>query len=518
MTTITPGEQCTKNGITTAMLLSYVSSDAATHPPEVEIITNGLLLQLVRLKDSHSQCTLKTLYAWMKDVYGRKWLQEEAPTSLAINKSIERLSARLTKLKKNHTSAEKDELISEFLLQEYVLPKLGLYRGRVLHFSPAKKQGDTATVPKDHTSEQLCKEVKKKMYALTRNANKRLKRREAVIQKQKVQIHSQLQMITTYERKLEGAESKLSKLKAKINRVSHRAEYWRTKVQNIHHHSSEVRTKLCHEVESLRKEISCLDTDNAEMRDVLESLISSEDIATFEGGKYTDDVRACIYELLSLNVGVRNIAPVIRCVLKNIAHKSVSRLPSHGLTCQMILESLTVVQAQLGEKLSETAASTLQTDGTTKFGEHYATYDIGVPEATYTLGLQHVFSGSAQNTLETLKEILDDIDSVQLALGKQAASSKLVAKLKNTMSDRHAAEKLFNKVLEDFQAEILPTVAANWEQMTEIEREQLTRMNNFFVVSTFLLDWLILLKKLLNSGKHIHLVEKYLVHLLVLKD
>ena len=62
-------------------------------------------------------------------------------------------------VKKNHTSAEKDELISEFLLQEYVLPKLGLYRGRVLHFSPANKQGDTATVPKDHTSEQLCKDV-----------------------------------------------------------------------------------------------------------------------------------------------------------------------------------------------------------------------------------------------------------------------------------------------------------------------------------------------------------------------
>ena len=122
----------------------------------------------------------------------------------------------------------------------------------------------------------------------------------------------------------------------------------------------------------------------------------------------------------------------------------------------------------------------LQTDGTTKFGEHYATYDIRVPEATYTLGLRHVFSGSAQNTLETLKEILDDIDSVQLALGKQAASSKIVAKLKNTMSDHHTAEKLFNEVLEDFRAEILPTVAANWEQMTEIEREQLTCMNNFF--------------------------------------
>ena len=55
------------------------------------------------------------------------------------------------------------------------------------------------------------------------------------------------------------------------------------------------------------------------------------------------------------------------------------------------------------------------------------------------------------------------------------------------MSDRHAAEKLFNEMLHDFRAEILPNVAENWDQMTEMEKEQLTRMNNFFVGFTFLL-------------------------------
>ena len=174
----------------------------------------------------------------------------------------------------------------------------------------------------------------------------------------------------------------------------------------------------------------------------------SEPSTTFENGRYTDDVRACIYELLSLNVGVQNVAPIVRCVLKNIAHKSVSRLPSYGLTCQMILESLTFVQAQLGDNLSEAyGCSTLQTDGTTKYGEHYATYDVRVPESeiTYSLGLRHVFSGS----------ILDDVDSVQLALGKEAVSSKIVSKIKNTMSDRHSAEKLFNRILHELKFYLL---------------------------------------------------------------
>ena len=60
-----------------------------------------------------------------------------------------------------------------------------------------------------------------------------------------------------------------------------------------------------------------------------------------------------------------------------MAHKFVSHLPKHASTSKIILEALIVVQAQLGEELSQTSGlNTLQTDGTTKFGKHYATYDV----------------------------------------------------------------------------------------------------------------------------------------------
>ena len=51
------------------------------------------------------------------------------------------------------------------------------------------------------------------------------------------------------------------------------------------------------------------------------------------------------------------------------------------------------------------------------------------------------------------------------------------------MLDRHAAEKLFNELLEDYRLEILPVVIENWAKMNEIEKDQLTSMNNFFVDS-----------------------------------
>lgn len=165
-------------------------------------------------------------------------------------------------------------------------------------------------------------------------------------------------------------EGQVSRLKASLDRVNHPALYWKRKVDSIKDSDATKADELKHEIKKLKEQINCFSSDNLELRESIESFLS-EEVVTFEGGKYTDDVRTCIYELLSLNVGVKNVAPIIRCVFKNIAHKSVDRLPSYGLTCQMIVEALTIAQAQLGEKLLEADGySTLQTDGTTKYGVH----------------------------------------------------------------------------------------------------------------------------------------------------
>ena len=449
--------------LTSSMLLEHV-----TKFPELEKVTN----ELVHFKDHTRECSFQTLYLWIKQLYGKSW-PEKPPTIQAIARSISRLSARLAKLRKQHSSPEKDSSICEFLQQEFILPSIGLRHGRVQHFSPKRSSKRVVTASSD---EKLCKEMKTKMYAITRNANKRLKRREALISEQKECIENQKAMIKSYKRKMKAAESKVEELRAKISRVSHRATYWRGKAEGSSSKKFAKMSELRQEIKELKEKLSFLDHHNSEMSETIESILHSDMISTFEGGKYTDDVRACVYELLSLNVGVSNIAPVIRCVLKSITHKSVARLPSHGLTCQMILESLTVVQAQLGDQLSQAGRfNTLQTDGTTNTMEHMMSALLALvysTRQTYTLGLRHVFSGSAQDTLDTLKEILDDIDSVHSALGRSAASSKIISSLKNTMSDRHAAENLFNAMLHDYRVEVLPIIAENWNDVAEPQREQ----------------------------------------------
>lgn len=45
-------------------------------------------------------------------------------------------------------------------------------------------------------------------------------------------------------------------------------------------------------------------------------------------------------------------------VVRNICHKEVNRLPGKTILCDMMLECLTIAQAQLGEELDKTDVTT----------------------------------------------------------------------------------------------------------------------------------------------------------------
>ena len=65
-------------------------------------------------------------------------------------------------------------------------------------------------------------------------------------------------------------------------------------------------------------------------------------------------------------------------------------------------------------------------------------------------------------------------------------AQRIVVKLKNSMSDRHAAEKLFNQMLAEYCAEILPEVYSGWSEFSKEEKDQFTQMNNFYCGLHFL--------------------------------
>ena len=145
--------------------------------------------------------------------------------------------------------------------------------------------------------------------------------------------------------------------------------------------------EYCDELEEenarLRKELIELKDTNAHLLDCIRSN-ESRKLVTFEDGKYTDDTRICIMELLSKNVGILQVEPVVRSVLK-LCKIDCERFPKHTQINEMLVESRSLAHIQLADVLTKTKHNTLHTDGTSKFGHKYTSFQV---TTTYSLGMQ----------------------------------------------------------------------------------------------------------------------------------
>ena len=111
--------------------------------------------------------------------------------------------------------------------------------------------------------------------------------------------------------------------------------------------------------------------------DLLHGRVNDLESACFETKghkmKHLDNIRQCCMELLSLNVGVLNVEPIIWCVLKHVGF-SIKELPQKATLVRMLAEMKGITYYQLAEVLSKEENLILYSDGTTKFGEHYYSF------------------------------------------------------------------------------------------------------------------------------------------------
>ena len=391
------GESLQKLNITHSTLLTCANDPASTELTPVTVITNGTVLDLHDFMCRHCECTYLSLTQWLSCLYGDKW-PKESPTVKSITQSVKRLSARYEKVKKLPTSAEKEQKMFDFLNEEYHLPavfkvKGEFYKAPLVQLMQGNSSNSDAEVKTlMAVNVDLCKELseltleneslkstnsevttlREKMYSIHRNNSKKLSRRDNAISEMSERIDDQETELGKLHKKVFQLEGQLRKLKQDKERLRHKAEYWKTKSYQIKSSSEEQEVQEIidkkEEIEKLKGDVHSLEENNVELQEKMNELVSKNDeITTFAKGRFNDDVRACCYELLSLNVGIRNVAPVIRAVMNHMAHQAVDRLPSNTVLCRMMLECLTLAEAQLGENLSQNDQDnyTIQTDGTT---------------------------------------------------------------------------------------------------------------------------------------------------------
>ena len=255
--------------------------------------------------------------------------------------------------------------------------------------------------------------------------------------------------IAKLEKKLESAQQGIECYCSKVNRCVKAPSVSQTAYD-------EIQGQLVGLKEECQLKIDGLENKVAELCREMQTLrVEYEEVQSkMEDGKiktqlhsqlYTDNVRQCCLELLSMNVGILQVDPVIRSVLKNIAGMEVDKLPKPASLIKMLTELKCLSYQQIADELQGCENVILHADGTSKFGQHYGSFQISTGNTAYSLGLSQMLTGSAQQTLDVFKQILSDF---QQTVGSQA-KAKLVTSIKNTISDRHIVQKNFNCLLEE---------------------------------------------------------------------
>ena len=213
----------------------------------------------------------------------------------------------------------------------------------------------------------------------------------------------------------------------------------------------------------------------------LQTLLKDNDddsVYLFDKNKnmYTPECQQTIMNLLSEGVGVHHINNVMTSV-SNLCNKNLNQLPSTRTINRIGDQRLSLAQMQIAEKLQSKEHTTLMTDETRKYGQSYEMFSVQDDEGTqWVMGLKEMNNKSAQTCLDTFKYILNEIDiTTESTCGK-----RIVANIKNTMSDSAATEKKFHNLLQTYREEILPDVYSNWDELTEDEQTKLVKLNNFY--------------------------------------
>ncbi|KAI8487218.1 hypothetical protein Bbelb_350160 [Branchiostoma belcheri] len=245
---------------------------------------------------------------------------------------------------------------------------------------------------------------------------------------------------------------------------------------------SDLQKKKIKSLQDCRRKLDLkLEKVQAEKQQVQEDLE-----ATMADGKYTDDIREVVMDLLTSGVSMNKVDGIIHTVLQKLANVSVDRLPSKGLKSRLLVEAKILGQRQIAEAIisgDSDIGNCLHQDGTSKFFKKYLTFDVSLPSGrTLTMSMTEVPPGDAEGILSAFSESCRELAEVLCDAGEDVAqkTAEIITSFTSTMSDRGATNPLFNRYLEEMRRELLPTAKKEWDTLPDDVKDQLETMCNYF--------------------------------------
>ena len=490
-----PGPYCEALAITEDALLG---ADELPVLSQVEDLTKGVVYELNLFRQKHD-ISWKQFEEWLMKLVCKHTV--EFPSLKTLTVSVMRVMEERSKLKRNKKPLDLFFSTTYMIPQsvEIVPAKPRRVVKSMLPDSDALLQVNTELEEELHQTQKLLKLQKQEaeftatkateLQTKATNIKKKLRRRDEALEKKSTEVVRLKGDVSSNFYQLQKTAEKLVKAQKSRELYRSRANYAKIQVQKSTLETAEREKQFDELLGAFSTHVKELEAVVTKQKNIIDQLqfenehlqeeidqLEKKRLVTFEHGKYSDGVRQCCLELLSMNVGVKNVDPIIRTVLSNIAGITVDRLPKYTTIVEMLPEMKALAYKQIAEKLQVSQQLTLHSDGTSKFGQHYGSFQVSTTQSSYSLGLSEMLCGSAQCTLDTLKLILSEIDVV----AGEGSGSTILVNIKNTMSDRHIVEKSFNELLESYRSEVLPSMVEGWSDLSHDEQARISNLNNFF--------------------------------------
>ena len=325
---------------------------------------------------------------------------------------------------------------------------------------------------------QHCEMLEKKLSNLSpKNMKKRMKTRENNIEKlgqENEKLKQENANLKEQNVNLTACNNDLEREKHRLNQKIRRLE---SKVADCQEGSEKIKN-LQKQDRGKNKEIAFLEN---EVEEIMEK--EEEAIQTFENGRYTDDVRVAVYELLGMGVGANKVSKIIRTVLECVGKMNVNRLPKATVIKYMATEQGMLAKGAAQKAIEDSTDDiTLHVDGTSKKRKHFISYLASTSSGTFAMGLDDIHSETSEEVLRKAEESLNGLTEL---LGNSDEVNKvkveeMLGRIKNVMTDRAAVNKAFIRKFEDWRAEVLPKVYPNFSSLSESVQKELTEVNALF--------------------------------------
>ena len=231
-------------------------------------------------------------------------------------------------------------------------------------------------------------------------------------------------------------------------------------------------------VDELNEQIMYLQNEKLQLEERMQDFVANK-VNFFHNGKYDDNICTVYQDLLCMGLSTHNVEKVVEIVLRDLLGIEVTQLTKPTFANYMLLEARYVAQIHVADKLTKAVEnSTLYSDGTSKKGHSYATFDYQKPGGTIIVtGLRCVGGGDAQTQLDMFKEILSEI-SESSGTTNSSFISKTFFTIKKLMSDCCATQKKFNNLFQEYRSSGIPDVTDKWNTLTDVEQKNLNSVNH----------------------------------------